>query len=188
MSDKPEIFDSMRAASKVMGIPMPMLRAAKDGGCQGFRYGRVHGAEVREWLAANPDAKGVNKERTATGMKAKLVKEQWRKLKIVNDQREGRLIQRAWVAERFRVAGSEMQSMRVRSEQEDPMRFARFCPGADVAACRSIVRGIWDGIFASMASLGKHFDEGPGAPRLQPETTGAHRERKVKATTKRRTK
>ncbi len=50
----PEFFDSMEAASAVLGIPKPVLQRAKSLGCPAFRGSRFYRVELLEWLSANP--------------------------------------------------------------------------------------------------------------------------------------
>lgn len=90
-------------------------------------------------------------------MKTAKMIEEIRKLKIRNDREEGRLVDRAWVAERIQRAAGELNAYRAKSELEHPTRFA--AASGDIAHCRTVVRGIWDEVFANIQALRKHFIE-----------------------------
>lgn len=144
----------MRAASAALSLPMSALRRAKSQGCPAFRSNRVHVAELREWLTAHP----LPTADTGDLRDQKLAQEV-RRLRMANDEKEVRLVARSWVIERFQLAGGELNTHRMKSEAEHPLLFSAACPGADVAACRSIVRKIWHEVFAMMEGMGKHFEE-----------------------------
>jgi hypothetical protein len=52
----PNSFDSIRAASAGLKIPISKLRKIKAAGCPGFRSGRVFPAEIVAWLKSHPAA------------------------------------------------------------------------------------------------------------------------------------
>ncbi len=87
----------------------------------------------------------------------RVAKENGRRLKIANDEKEGQLVDRAWVGARLQRAAGELNAFRSRSESEHPMRFA--AAAGDVALCRSVLRGIWSEIFTEYQALAKHFEE-----------------------------
>jgi hypothetical protein len=49
-NNKQEVYDTMKAASAGMHIPMGILRSAKKAGCDGFRGSRIYAAQVSDWL------------------------------------------------------------------------------------------------------------------------------------------
>lgn len=53
------IFDSIAACANAVGIPVPVLRKAKKGGCLAFRSNRVHLGELLPWLFAQGDDAAV---------------------------------------------------------------------------------------------------------------------------------
>ncbi len=133
----------MKAAASGMKLPLAAIQAAKAAGCPAFRSNRIYEAELREWIKANP--KLVKK--TAGNLREIKLKEEIRKLKLANDLREGRLIERAWMAERLLVAVGRVDAYRLRSEAEHPLRFA--AAAGDVAACREVIQEIWNEIMAA---------------------------------------
>lgn len=149
---KPRTWDSLRAAAKGMGLPLGELQRAKDGGCEGFRSNRVYETEVIDWLSENPRTPGDTYD-----PKEEKLREEIRKLRIANDAKEGRLVERAWVAERIQRAAGELHAFRAKSEMEHPMRFA--AAAGDVPMCRTVLRGVWDEVFKGIQSLEKHFSE-----------------------------
>lgn len=48
--------DSLSAAASAMGLSKQVLQWLKRKGAEGFRHGRVYEAELRNWIAANPEA------------------------------------------------------------------------------------------------------------------------------------
>ena len=150
---KPRTFDSMRAAAAGMGVPLSEIRRAKAGGCIGFRSNRIYEAEVHSWLSANPLAQAV----IDADPKIAKTLEEVRKLRLANDAKQGRLIERAWVAAKIQGMAGEIHAFRSKSEASHPTRFA--AAAGDVAACRIIVREIWDEILRDLNSLEKHFAE-----------------------------
>lgn len=44
-------FDSMKAASSALKIPIPLLKRAKGLGCPAFAHGRVDSEKLKKWLA-----------------------------------------------------------------------------------------------------------------------------------------
>ena len=144
---------SLRAAAKLMGIDRGTLENWRDEGCPGIPPAKFSKAAVLRWAAA----KGKRAADAGGDLKSRKTTEEIRKLRIANDAKEGRLVDRAWVAERIQRAAGELNGFRIKSEAEHPTRFA--AAAGDVAMCRSVVRGIWDDIFANMESLKKHFAE-----------------------------
>lgn len=152
---KPRVFDSLAAAAKGIPLPMAVLKAAKAAGCPAFRSNRVYADELVRWLAKHPEVLAT--VGTEGDPKAQKLFEEIRKLRIANDAKEGRLVERAWVAERIQRAAGELNAIRLKSEAEHPMRFA--AAGNDVPMCRTITRGMWDEITTSIQTLSKHFAE-----------------------------
>jgi hypothetical protein len=150
---KTRTFDSLKAAAAGLKLPLRVLQAAKAAGCPAFRSNRVYEAELLGWLEANPETVGA----ADNDPKSEKLHEEIRKLRIANDAKEGRLVERAWVAERMQRVAGELNSLRAKSEAEDPMLFA--ATNGDVTECRTILRGVWDNIFVGMQGLARHFEE-----------------------------
>lgn len=149
-------YGSMKAASAALGIPLNVLKWAKGQGCPAFKSNRVVADDLIPWLAANkPDEKELESEISSKEQKTR---EEVRKLKLANDLKEGKLITRAWVVERFNRASSELRASRSKSEAEHPLLFSAVA--GDVAGCRTILRGIWTDISKMMQALSEHFSEG----------------------------
>lgn len=153
--DKPkgQVFDTMRAAAGALKLPMRVLKTAKAQGCPAFRGTRVYGDELLAWLDANPVAQSADP-------KDEKLLEEIRKLRLANDAKAGRLVERAWVVERIHRLGGEVNAVRAKSEAEHPLRFA--AAAGDVAKCRTVLRSVWDDILRSIAVLRKHLEEGSG--------------------------
>ena len=151
-----ETFDSLGSAAARMKIPKWKLSWAKGQGCPGFTSNRVQSGKVLAWLKQNPPPAQLA---TISALREQKLSEEVRRLSLANKAREGDLVARAWVVERFQRAGGELHTLRAKSEAEHPLLFASACPGADVASCRTILRGIWDEVFAMVVDMGKHFEE-----------------------------
>lgn len=130
---------------------MRTLQLAKKAGCPAFKSNRVYETELLHWLEKNPVAESHDP-------RDEKLREEIRKLRIANDAKESRLVERAWVGARIQRAAGDLQAFRAKSETEHPTKFA--AAAGDVAHCRTIIRGIWDEIFTSMQGLSKHFEEG----------------------------
>lgn len=150
---KGRTFDSLRSAAASLKLPLRVLKIAKQEGCPAFRSNRVYEAELLKWLEDNPDAIGA----AGNDPREEKLFEEIRKLRIANDAKEGRLVERAWVAERMQRAAGELNSMRAKWEAEMPVQFA--ATNGDIPECRTILRGIMDDLFAGMQSLAKNFEE-----------------------------
>ncbi|HTJ77694.1 MAG TPA: hypothetical protein VL357_01740 [Rariglobus sp.] len=160
-----EVYDSVKAAASALDLPISVLKKAKGAGCPAFRGGRVHVADFKKWLKENPiDTAGGG------DLREQKLAQEVRRLTIANDAKQRELVSRAWVVERFQRAGGELHTLRAKSEAEHPLLFAAACPGADVAACRTILRGIWTDVFKLIDGMGKHFDEGA---HVRPSNAGA---------------
>jgi hypothetical protein len=150
------VYGSLKAATVGMGIPIHVLKWAKAKGCLAFKSNRVYADILVEWLKTNqPDEETLQGEISSKEQKTR---EEVRKLKLANDLKEGKLITRAWIVERFNRAAGELHAARSKSEAEHPLLFS--AAGNDVAGCRTILRGIWADIFTKIGDLGEHFTEG----------------------------
>lgn len=152
-TEKPRVFDSLKAAAAALRLPMRTLQLAKQAGCPAFKSNRVYEAELLQWLEANAETI----QAAGGDPRDEKLREEIRKLRIANDAKEGRLVEKAWVGSKIQSAAGALNAFRAKSEAEHPVKFA--AAGNDVAACRTIVRGIWDEIFAEMQKLGEHFEE-----------------------------
>jgi hypothetical protein len=150
---KVRTFDSLKQASAALKLPMRVLQAAKKAGCDAFRSNRVYEAELLVWLEANPAAV----EAASDDPRDEKLREEIRRLRIANDAKEGRLVERAWVAERMQRAAGDLNNLRAKWEAELPMKFAE--TNGDVPECRMILRGVFDEIFLGVQTLAKHFED-----------------------------
>ena len=75
-----------------MGVPLSMLRAAKDAGCPAFRGGRVMVAEYQQWTAEN-EVDGAGEE-GKEAWQIQLLKKQCRRLDLQYQQQLGELVPR----------------------------------------------------------------------------------------------
>src|SRR5690606_24341300 len=86
------------------------------------------------------------------------VQERVRRLRLQNDQTEGRLVSRSWVCERIQRMGGELRALEHESISNHPVRLAE--AGNDVAQNRAVLRQCWDQIHDLIQSLAEHLREG----------------------------
>lgn len=148
-----EFVTSISAAARALNVTARTIRNWRTEGCHGFEPdGRVDLVQVRAW-----SAKRLEVKRGSLDAREEKLLEEIRKLKLANDHKEGRLIERAWVAERMQRAAGELNTLRSKWESEMPLKFAE--TNGDIVECREILRGVLDEIFRGLQSLGTHFEE-----------------------------
>lgn len=150
------IVSSYNEAAEAFGVNRKAITEWKnDGGIDaGFLAdGSVDLGKLHAWR----EARNEHRKGAARGIEAER-DQKIRKLKLANDKFEGRLVERAFVAEKMQLAAGELNSFRAKSEAEHPLRFA--AAAGDPAKCREVLRGVWDEIFASINGLSRHFAEG----------------------------
>ena len=158
---KPNSAPNQRRANTITALSVELktdrktLETWRRQGCPGLPPNEIDMEAIKSWAAANGKRAG-DVSGAGNSKEAKLI-EEIRKLKIANDAKEGALVPRAWVAERIQRAAGELNAARTKSEAEHPLLFA--AAAGDVAATRTIVRGIWDDIFMSLQSLRGHFEQ-----------------------------
>lgn len=86
------------------------------------------------------------------------VEERVRRLRLANDQTEGRLVSRAWVCERIQRMCAELTSLEHESLSNHPLQLAK--AGCDVAAAREALRETWGSIRDMVSGLAIHLKEG----------------------------
>ena len=148
------IVESIAAAARATGKTPKTLRAWRAEGRElaGFLAdGRVDLGK----LSTFANARTRKRDGSSKKKEAELF-EKIRKLKLANDRTEGKLIERALARERIQRMFADINAARLKSEAEHPTRFA--AAAGDVAACRTIVRGIWDDILTDMNKLQRHFE------------------------------
>lgn len=146
----------MRAAASALKCPLSWVARAKDSGVDGFKpNGSVILDPVRKWIADNMDE--LEQSSSDLPLKEQKLAEEVRKLRIRNDRDAGKLVELAWINERFQRFGGELHAIRSKSESEHPVNFG--AAAGDVAACRSVLRGIWDDIMKAMQACSKHFEK-----------------------------
>lgn len=149
----PEFVPSMSAAARVLKVTARTLRNWRQEGCPGFvPDGRVDVAQVRAWAE-----KKLGERRGSVDVREEKILEEIRRLRIANDAKEGRLVERVWVASRMQSAAGDLNTLRAKWEAEMPVKFSE--TNGDVAECRTILRGIFDEVFRNIQSLAKHFAE-----------------------------
>ncbi len=137
----------MAAAAAGMGIGIDSLRAMKAMGCPAFRGSRVHEAELVAWERPGTDAP-ISRRRDDK------LDEEIRKLRVINDQREGKLIARQDVANSVaRILGPADQLLEQKLVQEWPALIA----GATVADARAVGRRIADEIRAAFRAFAEEW-------------------------------
>ena len=159
-----EVYDTMKQAEANTGVPLPVLKAAKEAGCPGFRHNRVYWREVGPWLEAHPLPSATSGPPVdIADARFQEVIERVRKLRLVNDEREGKVIDRGIVAGALAKMCAEWNAIRTRSEAEAPARMA----GLEAAECRQIYRGVMDEIGQSLADCARFFAEDDGGQETQ---------------------
>ena len=124
---------------------------------------RSSAAEYLAWRARRADKTGRGdpalRQLRAEKLKQEIavLKERQVAQKRDNDVAKGELISRAWMAERVHIAAGKFDSWRHQSEAEHPLQFA--AAAGDVAACREVVRKIWDEGMGFLNSLADDFKE-----------------------------
>lgn len=157
-ADAPLFFASMREAATATGIAYAALQALKEQGLPGFeRSGRVDMKLVLTALFATSENGDLAPPPGHRSWREALNKVQTQRQEVKLQLEKGRLIERALVAERIQRAASEAHRFRTKSENEHALLFAG--TSGDPSECRTILRGIWDEIFATLQSLSKHFEE-----------------------------
>lgn len=145
------IVETQRAAGKRLGVTTKTLRAWRAEGAPGFEAdGSINLGLLSPWIAARKDKQDGGIDLKSRKMLAECVK-----VEMANEQKAGRLIERAWMAERIQNMAGEINGLRVKSEAEHPLKFAQ--AEGDVPKCREIVRAIWDEILAGLQGLSKSF-------------------------------
>lgn len=82
------IYDSIASCANAVGIPVPVLRKAKKGGCPAFRSNRVHLGELLPWLFAQGDDAAVGNWADA------LVEAKAKRERLKLDREKGEVISR----------------------------------------------------------------------------------------------
>ena len=161
------IMPSMEAAAKLLKVTSRTLRNWRAQECPGFYAdGRVNADAVAAWAEKRRADRGGSSD----AREQKLF-EEIRKLRIANDAKEARLVEIAWVLQRYQLAGAAIEKVRAKSESEDPMKFAS--AAGDVSACREVVQAIWDGITESLQNeLARPFEQA-AAEATKNSATGA---------------
>jgi hypothetical protein len=129
-----EVFASMRQCAAVKGIPLSVLKAAKEAGAPGFRpSNRVYWEDLAPWLEQHREA--LQQENTDT-------KEYWAKFKLRCDglrselalkKDNGELLSKTEVSQQLtRLSLAAASLLRTKLEEELPPRLL----GLDVIAIR----------------------------------------------------
>lgn len=151
---KPRTFDSIQAAATALKLPRRVIQNAKRAGCDAFQGSRVREAELIAWLSEHPDAIDA----ASDDPRDEKLREEIRKLRIANDAKEGRLIERAWMAERVQRCAGRYNAARARWEAELPPIIA--AAGGDVARVREVFKTkVVDEIAQFLTSLASEFED-----------------------------
>ena len=146
-----QVVRSLKDAARLIGCTTRTLQNDRAAGCRGFNSdGTVDVAQVQAWQRANRKRRESNPD-----LKSKKTREEIRKLKLANDLKEGRLIERAWMAERVHAAAGQVDAYRMKSEAEHPLLFA--AANGDVAKCREIIRQVWNEIAVALNGMKDAF-------------------------------
>lgn len=146
---------SLIEVAERLEVPKTWVKEALANGVPRTPGGRIKIEEINQWIEANRDK--LLQLADKLPLKEQKTAEEVRKLKIANDLKSAKLIERAWVNERFLKLGGEINAIRSKSEAEDAVKFGE--ASGDIAKCRTVLRGIWDDIFTKLSEAGKHFEE-----------------------------
>lgn len=145
-------FISVVQAANQMGYPLAALRVARKLGADGFGAGgHIYEAELLAWLSVNQSAiDEALKKGTGDDYSKKRTYEQWRKLKIENDVKEGRLVPletilpdfQQWIAEAIQILRQELEN-----------NYPQAVAGLDVAQARVYGRRLVDQIITAQHKL-----------------------------------
>lgn len=145
------VFDSMGQAAAMTGLGLDALRMLKRTGCPAFHATRVNEAELLAWISTHP----VESIRGPVTLRDQKLKEEIRKLRVVNDAKQGALASRAKVAASLRaMAGKVRAILDQKLEQEMPAAMA----GLDVPGARVYGKRLNDQICEAFAALAKEWE------------------------------
>ena len=145
---------SITAAAKRCHLTPRTLRDLRAEGLPGFRVDGTVDLDVF-WVAY---LKRRAAKMGSQDLRSRKLLAEIDKIETATAQRKGLLIDRAWVAGKIQFAAGDITALRLKSEAEHPLKFA--AAAGDVAACREIVRGVWDDVMKSLQDLGEHLKEG----------------------------
>ena len=150
---KSRLFDSMSQAASAMELPTELLKRAKAGGCPAFRPGgRVDEVGLREWLAAHGDE--ITEGDTKLSLQIEKLREEVRKLRLVNDERDGVLVEKSKVIAAIQRAGAAWHSARLRIEAQEPAKLVGINAVPEMAGQ---VKRLMDEVTAVLNGLGREF-------------------------------
>jgi hypothetical protein len=154
---KTRTYDGIAAAAGALGIDSAIIRWAKKQGAPGFRNGRVDASKLIPWLGTHQpttDGPAVTKEQAILHR----VLEQVRDLRRKNDEKEGKLVPVAWVAERMGAACSEFIRLRQLEKDGWSAKLAAV-HGVTVAAARTLHDEATEDIGKILRSLSSVFGD-----------------------------
>jgi len=154
-NSKTPVYQSAKAAAVGMGIPIGVIKWAKSQGAPGTTGSRIWPAKLLPWLETHQPDKDepvLNKDQ-AVLMR---VLEQVRDLRRKNDEKEGKLVPVAWVAERMGAACSEFIRLRQLEKDGWSGKLAAF-HGVTVAAARTLHDEATEDIGKILQSLSSVF-------------------------------
>lgn len=149
------IASTFKQAEERLDRPKTWIRRACDEGGAKTNGGRIDMDKAKAWIDANEVMLSEMKEELP--LREQKIWEEVRRIRNFNDREDGKLIERAWVRERFHRYGGELAAIRAKAEAEDPVRFAE--AGLDIALIRSEYRKTWDAIMIAVQNAAEHFAE-----------------------------
>jgi hypothetical protein len=149
----PERFDSISAACAGMKLPRSSLLFAKKSGCDAFRNGRIYGTRLREWLATHPLPDPGDMSLEGAKLRRMIALAGMDELKLA--RQKGQLVEVSEVLAAMSRCCSEWNVVRVRFEQEWPVKLA----GLDIPVCRTQVREMMDQIGGVLKGMGRNFED-----------------------------
>jgi hypothetical protein len=146
------VVEGIKAAASAFKIDYETMLRAKAAGCPNFRQGgRVAEEGLREWIAANAALLEVKGEKGETvSLKDQKTNEEIRKLKILNDLKESKLISReSVIAEhhKFEKAFRELINQKLVAE------YPAMVAGLDIPSARVYGRNLCDALTEEMRKL-----------------------------------
>lgn len=156
--EKDRLFESIGQAAGALEISSAIISAAKKAGCPAFKAGgRVRESELVEWIAehASENNDGMTDEEFFK-TKGPKYREEVRKLKIINDERQGKSVLKVEIVAAVQRALSQVSQI---AEAKLVNEYPSAVAGLDVPQARVYGRRLYDQLMIEFRKLSKEFPE-----------------------------
>lgn len=138
----------MRSAASMLKVPAAWIAAAKDAGVPAFSAnGTVDLEPVRRWVKEHQ--RELEADAGNLSLREQKLVEEVRRLRLMNDTEERMVVPVSEVHSQDAAACSRWNTLRVRVEQEWPVRLA----GKDIPECRTVLREMTSAIGAILEGI-----------------------------------